>query len=441
MKVKMRIALLFRGLNRPLLTIVIVASGVFRCPAQQPAPTPPPVDNSVVEAAAAATKQLVRDLAKADGLVGEVAKAVAAIKQITSPLVKSATTNLDDVRSLQTIVASVQHGSLATSLTDVKKLLDPTSKSSDEAVRKTKCQALPQDTSASPEAATAAAACAKAENDAAAKSADLDKAATDLTAALATIAPYVKDQVKAEQGKLAALTKLTTIATPGGDKIVQTLPKGLPVLKVVITDRAAYQSSWDAMKAALGSAPDTDTAFADCKTATDGIVSKLDVWFGAIRDSVQAAAKDLDGKIPDVERDPAKNSADALGAVRQQSDRIGSVQSVIDAWQPLVGLLTDGDPDGFDLGVVKTDVEDLQKWTNTLRSAVSRVQDALTGSSEDFDADQVSLYYFTDIQRLMYALNESVQTIGGVADAQAKPRTKERFCSRPNWLSPKNRRT
>jgi hypothetical protein len=420
MSVSMRIPLLFRGSNGPLLTIAIVASGVFQCPAQQPASTPPPVDNSVVEAAAAATKQVVQDLGKADGLVGDAAKAVAAIKQITSPLVKPGSTNLDDIRNLQTIVAAIQHTSLATSLTDAKKPLDPTSTSSDEGVRKAKCQALPQDTSSSPDAAAAAAACAKTEKDAAAKLADLDKAATALTAALATIAPYVKDQVKAEQGKLAVLTKLTTIAAPDSDKILQTLPKGLPVLKVVITNRAAYQSSWDAMKAALGSAPDTDTAFADCKTAADGIVSKLKDWFPAILDSVQAATKDLNGKIPDVQSDPAKNSADALGAVRKQSDRIASVQSVIDAWQPLVGFLTNGDPDGFDLGVVKADVEDLQKWTNTLRSAVSRVQDALSGNSEDFDADQVSLYYFTDIPRLMYALNENVQQIGGVADAQAK---------------------
>ena len=420
MKLSMRIALRFRGLRGPLLAIVLVAWIVFRCPAQQPASTPPPVDNSVVEAAAAATNQVVRDIAKADAFVGDAAKATAAIKQITSPLVKPATTSLDDIRTLQTIVAAVQHASLQTSLTDAKKPLDATSTSSDEGVRKTKCQALPQDSSGSPGAATAAAACTKTEKDAAAKPADLDKAATDLSAALATIAPYLKDQVKVEQGKLAALTKLTTVAAPDSDGILQTLPKGLAALKEVIANRAAYQSSWDAMKAALVSAPDTDTAFGDCKTATDGIVSKLDGWFGAIRDGVQAAAKDLDGKIPDVQSDPAKNSADALSAVRKRSDLIGSVQSALDAWQPLAGSLTNGDPAGFNLGAVKTDVEDLRKWTDTLRSAVSRVQDALSGNSEDFDADQVSLYYFTDVPRLMYALNEGVQTIGGAADAQAK---------------------
>jgi hypothetical protein len=308
---------------------------------------------------------------------------------------------------------------MTTSLTDAKKPLDATSSSSDEGVRKAKCQALPQDTSSSPDAAAAAAACAKTEKDAAAASADLGKAATSLTAALATVGPYVKDLVKAEQGKLTALTKLPAKASDI-DMLLQTLPKGLPVLKEVISNRAAYQASWDAMKAALGSAPDTDAAFSDCKTATNGIVSDLDAWFTAIRDSVQAAAKDLDGKIPDVESDPAKNSADALGAVRKQSDRLGSVQSVIDAWQPLVGFLTTGDPDGFNLATVKSDVEDLQKWTSTLRSAVSRTQDALSGNAEDFDADQVSLYYFTDIPRLIYALNEGVQTIGGAADAQAK---------------------
>jgi hypothetical protein len=109
----MRIAPRTRGSHLPLRAIVLVAWVVLGCSAQQqPAATPPPVDNSVVQAATAATNQVVQDIGKADSLVGEATKVTAAIKQITGPPVKPATTNLDDIRGVQTIIAEVQHESL-----------------------------------------------------------------------------------------------------------------------------------------------------------------------------------------------------------------------------------------------------------------------------------------------------------------------------------------
>ena len=118
-------------------------------------------------------------------------------------------------------------------------------------------------------------------------------------------------------------------------------------------------------------------------------------------------------------RDPC-HSAVALGDVRDETDTLAAVQSIVDACPPLVGFLVDGQPKGFSLGTTRKNLEDLQKWTNTLRASISRVHDALAGDFTDFETDQVSLYYFSDIPRLMYALNERFQTMGGVAEARAQ---------------------
>src|SRR5260370_10243245 len=96
----------------------------------------------------------------------------------------------------------------------------------------------------------------------------------------------------------------------------------------------------------------------------------------------------LYGMISDVQTDPAKNSANALGSIRQQSDSLGSAQCLADGWPPSVGCLTDGEPTNFKLSTTRSDFEDLQS------GRISCVAQ------------------FCDVSRLMYALNENVH-VGG----------------------------
>ena len=152
----------------------------------------------------------------------------------------------------------------------------------------------------------------------------------------------------------------------------------------------------------------------------DSIKTNLAAWFALISGQLTADSQTLDGKISPLIADPAKNSADALGVVRDKTDTLAAAQSVADAWPPLVGFLVEGQPSGFSLGTARKNFEELQTWTNTLRASISRVHDALAGDLTDFETDQVSLYYFSDIPRLMYALNDRFQTMGGVAEAKAQ---------------------
>ncbi len=68
----------------------------------------------------------------------------------------------------------------------------------------------------------------------------------------------------------------------------------------------------------------------------------------------------------------------------------------------------------------KSGEEDENKQDEKEKKDISAKDVAEIADFSNFDADQVSLYYFTDIPRLMYALNEKVQTVGGAADAAAK---------------------
>jgi hypothetical protein len=239
---------------------------------------------------------------------------------------------------------------------------------------------------------------------------------------------------------------------PSPTVLLQVLPKGLPALQQVLVSIGEYKTAWDAMKPTVEStsagktpapsaagassatsdkdkkdvspaknaAPDADAELKKLQDDIDAIKTNLAAWFAAISGQLQADSQKLDAEISGVTSDPAKNSAAALGDVRDETNTLAAVQSVVDAWPPLVGFLVDGQPSGFSLGTTRKNYEQLQTWTNTLRASISRVHDALAGDFTDFETDQVSLYYFSDIPRLMYALNERFQTMGGVAEAKAQ---------------------
>ena len=270
-------------------------------------------------------------------------------------------------------------------------------------------------------------------------------ASTPQTAVTTTI-PKTNDPSTATQ---------TATPSPGPSPTVllQVLPKGLPALQQVLVSIGEYKAAWDAMKptvesssagktpapsvagasapatsdkdkkdasSAKNASPDADVELQKLQDDIDGVQTNLAAWFAALSGQLQADSQKLDAEIPAVASDPAKNGAAALGDVRDETDTLAADQSIVDAWPPLVGFLADGQPSGFSLGTTRKNFEDLQKWTNILRASISRVHDALAGDFTDFETDQVSLYYFSDIPRLMYALNDRFQTMGGVTEAKAQ---------------------
>ncbi len=383
-------------------------------------------DANKVEAAVAAAAPLLADADKYQ-------KTIAGI---TMPVTKSANPALDDLQQLQTTVEAISRSKLIDNLTNKKADLTAT-----ESARSSDCSPSQLPPNQQQDVTDAIAKCKKAEKDAKATSDAIDAALSGLQTSLGTISPYVGDQVTALQDKLKRFsdTKLTG-DSPDVSTILDVLPTNLPVLKQVLQSKDQYQTTWNSTKKVLSdlkiaagaknatsdAAKDPDAEFQKLKDKVDAILPSLDAWFKAIADKMQAEATSFDNLISGVLGDPAKNSPTALDAVRKQGEDISSAQAVADAWPPLVGFLVDGQPDAFHLKTTKGDLEAMQKWVNVARGAVSRVHDALAGDFSGFETDQVSLYYFTDISRLMYALNEGFQTKGGVAEAQEEAKAQRK---------------
>ena len=412
--------------------------GSNSAPASQPGATA-----DQIKAATDDASQVEAAVATASSLLDDANKYQKTITAITTPAGSSGKAALDNLQELQTTVGAIAKtdargkNSLIDKLSAAQKNL-----ASAEDTRKTDCKVLTQPSSGSqPDITDAISKCKKAENDASATSDMFDPTTKGLQDALQTVSPYVGAQITSLQDKLKPLSdpKLTS-TPPDAPTILQILPTGMPALKQVFESKGQYEGAWGGIQMALLSlsitpgtkdaagrpAIDPDKAITDLKTALNGILLNLDRWFKAVADKMQAEAQSFDNLISGVLGDPAKNSATALDAVRTQGEDISSAQAIADAWPPLVGFLVDGQPDGFHLKATKGDLEAMQKWVNVARGAVSRVHDALAGDFSGFETDQVSLYYFTDVQRLMYALNEGFQTMGGVAEAQEEAKAQRK---------------
>lgn len=406
------------------------------------APASPELSAKAKKASDAA-KAVEDAVASAKQLAALANKYQKSITDITGADTKSKTPPPENLQAIQATVQAILQqgqGGLLTGLATIRKALDSTSNGSAEANRSSLCKAL-DDAAASSnstqqDAQDAHTACVQAGQDAADQGTALGTALSGLQSAVQGIYSYFRNQANAlgNEDNFKSVSQLAVNeAKPDAGTLIHVLQKGLLALKNEIESERQYKSTWDATRplvqtllkdAPPGDTPktgpaDVDKAFSDLDATVDGVKPKLSTWFATIEADLTSSATSLDSTLAPVLSDPAKNSAAALGSVRDLTDKIASVQPVLDAWPPLIGYLEDGKPASFNLQSTRKAAESLQTAQNVLRGAVARMHDALAGDMSQFETASVSLYYFTDVPRLMRALNENVQTIGGVAEAQA----------------------
>ena len=405
-------------------------------------PAAPPVSSAEASKqarkASDAADQVQRLSAKAADDTDKALKYQKAINAISGPAARSSQLPSDDVGNLLAVLQSIQTNDLLNSLNGDSSSLAETSTAVAALSQACDPKNLQQpSTGPQQDVTNAAEKCALVQKDAADKLSSLSAAQGGLTSALSTVPTYMAKQFDDLLDKLAIFSDRSLIgangatlpSAPDASLLLQVLPKGLPALRDVVDNAQQIGSAWKSMQPVLSSLPDSAKK-ADAKdpgaelknlqATIDGIKLKLASWLSTVAQRVTADAKSLEGQTSDVLLDPAKNSAAALGEVREKTSTLSAAQAVVDAVPPLIGFLEDGKPQGFALKTVTDNQDDLQKRTNVLRASISRVHDALAGDFAGFETDQVSLYYFTDVARLMYALNEGYLTVGGVADAEAK---------------------
>lgn len=379
-------------------------------------------------AAAGKVEQAVADAAIALDKSDSIQKSITAITQPN----RSNPPVLEDLQDILGIIGSAPD--MMSALNKGKTSLDPSASGSSESARKTACSALQQPASGpDPNVTDALTNCTKAQTDAAAKLTAINTAIGNLQSALQSIYQYVTTQVGNLNSSLQPLVQLAG-ATPDAPTILRTLPKSFSAVKqaIQVQGQGRLQKTWSSIVSVLkqlnvsaptssdATNPSADDQIKALKSSTDKIEPKFDSWFTTLTKALLDAATKLDGMIPGVENDPATNSAAAIGVIRDQSDTIATVQTSVDAWPLLAGSLVDAQPTDFDLKATQRDFQSMQSALLSLKSAVVRVGDARTGDFSNFQNTQVSLYYFTDVKRLMYVLNPALQEIGGVAEAQQK---------------------
>ena len=219
------------------------------------------------------------------------------------------------------------------------------------------------------------------------------------------------------------LTNLTSLNAPTASTLLETLSQELVTLRGALALKKSAFNVWKGLQpelAALATQPPADTATA-AFNAFDASAVKIEGnqsgWLKAITDELSADEKEMSGKVQDTIQDPLKNSQTASGLVSSAAHTLAQAAFIADT---LTGIQQDIRPDYPEsadklVGTVKS----LRAATENLRSTMTKLKEALQGNLSNFVADQISLYYFTDVRRLMNVLKgvENVHEEGGSQDA------------------------
>jgi hypothetical protein len=232
----------------------------------------------------------------------------------------------------------------------------------------------------------------------------------------------------AQKDKITALDKMADGAADT-DTVENTLAKGLPVFADTVAQRKEFGEQWDKLwkltavkdlrKPDSGDSPAPDPVapkLHELDGSIEKIESKLPEWAGALSSKAQTERDSLAGLITDVLKDPSGNGGAALAKQKDSTADLPALEKVLRAWPKLHNTLDD--QSYGHLAALSKSVEDLNSSVHSLRLMSVRLTDALNGDMENFETQSVRLYYFTDVRRLMYALNPGFQEVGGLSDAK-----------------------
>jgi hypothetical protein len=241
----------------------------------------------------------------------------------------------------------------------------------------------------------------------------------------------VPDKVKA----LAELfpPRLSEIAAVAQDAdaaaLIPALPNSMPAVVEVEAQRRLLRSRWKEIATALAQAgsenADKNAAVVTAITAidtqvVDGVLKKLDPWINKLATQALAQSTETRNILPTLIQDPVMNSPAAITLVSSASDLHDNVLVVTESWMKLSAQLQGVTIAGFDKAKTSQAAKALTDADINLTTTITVVQDGLTGDASEFVADKVSLFYFTDVERIMKMLNNATFEIGGIKGAQER---------------------
>ena len=275
----------------------------------------------------------------------------------------------------------------------------------------------------------------KAKKDAEAKLEEVSKRLKALGEEKTKLATAINKGMSCVQGlagsmseKIAPLKNLA--ADAAGDTVLQVLAQSLPDLTQVITYKERVSELWGAKQStgglmrALSSLGKTDAELKTVSDALDTVDKDVKIIGEQLKTRLATAAnyvKDKRSKLGLVMQqivvDPATFSSSGQSEVKAATRMTSDLRQLTE----VLGLLQtqfSGVVSATDLQSVSDQSVELEEEIRRTGVAITLLQDALGGSFENFQADQISLYYFTDVRRLMQALNPATFEMGGHADAR-----------------------
>lgn len=255
---------------------------------------------------------------------------------------------------------------------------------------------------------------------------------TKLKKSLDNVPGRIKNLVSNVAGRIG---KIKAVPVDANEKMLRdTLPNQLAVLQQTDRARRGLRSRWTALSAALSKAGEVSDTTGDAtanpvQTAIDSldadvnaILNKLLTWFGTLKTTTSGMVQELTTYMNSLSQNGQAAPFDVVVTQREAADRVqkgynllSDLDPLFNAWASLSGQLQGADiPEPFDLQATNTGGLELQKEANRLKVQLTVVEDIVAGDYNQFTEANVSLYYFTDVPRLMQILNPATYEIGGI---------------------------
>ena len=217
--------------------------------------------------------------------------------------------------------------------------------------------------------------------------------------------------------------------TAAASDLIPALPDSFASVIEVEAQRRLLRNRWKEVAAALAQAgtenADKNAAVVTAITAIDTLVvnevlKKLDPWINKLATEALRQSTETRNILPKLIEDPVMNSPAALTLVGTASALHDDLVPVTEGWTKLSAQLEGVTIAGFDKVKTSQAVKALVDADKSLNITITVVQDGLTGDASEFVADKVSLYYFTEVERIMKMLNNATYEIGGIKGAQER---------------------
>ncbi|HWF89488.1 MAG TPA: hypothetical protein VN659_11670 [Pyrinomonadaceae bacterium] len=268
---------------------------------------------------------------------------------------------------------------------------------------------------------------------------------TDLRNAAASVYTFAAAFPEVLQTRVKTLTDLPANATV--DQLRPVLPRQLSIFRAVQQISSELNRIWPELNArlkplAVGTDPGVDGKLTAVRTGLATIQGRLvssvkddpattnvnenDAWLTRLASDGVAQTSKITTYRNQVRQDPVAFSAVAVDALRDYGPLVDDLRTLQLEWTATEAQLLDTNDLGFNRIFADQAADQVESSLRLIRGALADLQDALAGDMSKFEADQVSLFYFTDVPRLMRMLNSESYEVGGIRTASEEAASRRR---------------